>query len=542
MNRAPVILFGAFFILGSAFLFLRASDPRRWSQWAFGDAQTMMAASVFRDEGFLSNYFLWVPQPSSPVARFLDDEPVRHHAHGSAGEAKRSGLGPHRRYTHWPSWYSIPYGLMAKVGITQKSYYQWWAVSLSMGSLLFFFLFIRNLSNETIALASTILYWSSPAFLGFSDSLATMPYDDFFRFAFLWLWSRNTPMWICGLIYSAALLTALDSVLFIPIVALITKGVSEKRLPWSTAFGLMGFGLLAFGVQWIQNASYLGMDAAWRDWKGYFLDSGSTSLGLRLKVALFAFQDAFQLPFIPSLLAVALSIFISFRVRKELGGWSIALAAGGMAFSLLVPAKALMEYEARQTLPFAILGMASLVQLILARAPNLGEVQSSLLNATTSLLLAFGIFYHFQPSALKPSVDFPARSRIDPVRLAFFEGVKRAFPGHRVFFQMSPVVRTKPFEKEGFDQTHPIDEYYSEGIVFTVPDLAALARDLGYFWAKIPGQFRPFILVKGQNESLETIEAKLSGVAFPWTALRAFRENDIIAVELSPRMVGDTNA
>lgn len=175
----------------TGFMVVRSLDEKRFSFWDFGDAQTLLAATVFRDEGFRATSFLWVPQPSNPVSKFLDDKAVSHHAHGTGGDPQFSGLGPRRMYTHWPSWYSVPYGFFAKLGIFNKSFYQIWASLLSAASLLFLFLWVRDIAGEKIAAVTTIFYGLTPGFLCFSDSLATMPYDDFFRFAFLWRWSAR---------------------------------------------------------------------------------------------------------------------------------------------------------------------------------------------------------------------------------------------------------------------------------------------------------------------------------------------------------------
>ncbi len=117
----------------------------------------MLAARNFQGEGFLKLYFLWAPQGYSKSARLLDDPAVRNHAHGRSGVLKGYDVGPRRIYTHWPSWYSVPYGLFAKLGVFDKFVFQVFAILISLTGLIFFYLFLKNEFNATLAFLTTFL-------------------------------------------------------------------------------------------------------------------------------------------------------------------------------------------------------------------------------------------------------------------------------------------------------------------------------------------------------------------------------------------------
>jgi len=539
-------------ILVSTFLFLtiRALSPNRWSWWDFGDGQTMMAATVFKDEGFLKTYFLWVPQPASPIAKHLDDEPVRHHAHGSMGDANTSGLGPKRLYTHWPSWYSIPYGILAKLGILNKSVFQIWASLISVLGLLFFYLFMRSLLPPAGATLALFIYIFSPGFLGFADSIATMPYDDFFRFAFLWKWStrrEDRPAWREALVPAAlffgSMMTSLDSFAFIPIVALVSDVVAGRKFR-PESFVLVGMGgALALGVQFLQNAAYLGIDGAWRDWKGYFIAHGSTS-GKEPVNHLYEmiefFPRAINLPTIGTLLFTLVILFFGAISSKKTMAWLSALLVGGMAFVIILPGKSTMAYEPRQIYPFIVFGLAVTLTRIDAwlrakmakrRIESVNAVSFALYFVT--FIAVAGNFYKFTQEGFDFTLDIPSGSHVDPAKAALFNLIDGDVPRPKVFIQIGWVVASKPYAKAGYGQAHPLDEWYSHGIILTVPDVAAMGKDLEYFWSKVPGEFEPIVLMKSVRSNIPLIdEEQLRALNLPWKLKGGWKGDGIVAYRL----------
>src|SRR5512137_761013 len=55
---ATAILLIALFV----FMANRSRDEDRWSDWGFGDAQTMLSLKHWDKEGWISNYLLFIPQ------------------------------------------------------------------------------------------------------------------------------------------------------------------------------------------------------------------------------------------------------------------------------------------------------------------------------------------------------------------------------------------------------------------------------------------------------------------------------------------------
>ena len=152
-----------------AFLFLRVWETDRWSGWSFGDAQTMVAVQNWRHEGFLATKFLWIPQGYSKVAKLFDTEILNQHARGiKLGDDGVHYKALRRIYTHYPSWYAVPYGIFAKMGVYDKSVYQSFALVLSFAGVFFWFLLCRALFGVNFALLSAALYLFTPTFFYYS--------------------------------------------------------------------------------------------------------------------------------------------------------------------------------------------------------------------------------------------------------------------------------------------------------------------------------------------------------------------------------------
>lgn len=533
------------FILGFSFLVIRALDPHRLSLWAFGDAQTLMAASVFRDEGFLSTHFLWVPQPASPIGKHIDDVPVRQHAHGSAGDEKFSGLGPKRIYTHWPSWYSIPYGILAKLGVTHKSVFQIWASLLSTISLVFLFFFLKEITGVTPAFFGTLLYYLSPGFLGYADSLATMPYDDFFRFSFLWAWQRQLKTdrfsWLPGILYCLSLLTTLDSVFFIPVAAIVSEVLLNQKIDLPRLAALILFGVLALGIQAAQNISYLGAQEAWLDWRGYFLGYGSTSVGIRLDSTIDLFERTFNLNFLPCLGLCLIGFAVAKSVSSYAHSWLWTLLLAGLAFPVIVPGKADGSYEIRQLFPYLTLGLIATLDgvslLVRRRLPNLKTFWLSPALGLMGTALTVGNLHAFDYRGYRLFVDFPSQPRINEERASFLAKVKQEFPGPLVLFHFGDVLQTNQnYSTPGYGQVSAIEEAYVGQPVLTVPGLQTLSEDLGYFWSKTPNAFNPILLLKGESINPGQLESRLAEIRYPWRIASTVKEGELFALKLEPRL------
>ena len=63
---------GIFLLFLLIVLSVRADDEYRWSDWGFGDAQTMLSLRQWEEGGWFHNYLLFKPQGYSPVIDLLD--------------------------------------------------------------------------------------------------------------------------------------------------------------------------------------------------------------------------------------------------------------------------------------------------------------------------------------------------------------------------------------------------------------------------------------------------------------------------------------
>src|SRR3990172_12688862 len=110
------VALGIFLTLLLVFLSVRASDEYRWSDWGFGDAQSMLSLRQWEEGGWFSNYFLFIPQGYAEVIKFFDDPNLRQHAHGTCpGSSPR--VGPRLWYTHYPAGYLVPYAILFRIGL-----------------------------------------------------------------------------------------------------------------------------------------------------------------------------------------------------------------------------------------------------------------------------------------------------------------------------------------------------------------------------------------------------------------------------------------
>ncbi len=162
-NRILYIVILLAFLL-AVFLFgaIRAGHELRWSAWAFGDAQAIFAAEHFLTEGLFNKYMLPAYGINTDYERILGNV-----------------------YTHYPQLVNIPFITLLKfTGINDIHLLKAIHVFISMVSLLFWYIFARSVSNERVALLSTVFILFSVVFLDFMDSLVH-PYDELLRFGFL---------------------------------------------------------------------------------------------------------------------------------------------------------------------------------------------------------------------------------------------------------------------------------------------------------------------------------------------------------------------
>ena len=379
MNRWSLALV-VFLIILATVLAIRASDEYRWSDWGFGDAQTMLSLRQWEEGGWIHNYLLFKPQGYAKAVDLLDEPELRHHAHGTCpGSSPR--VGPRLLYTHYPAGYLIPYAILFRVGLDGLVAARMLSLLFSFGALVLMYLVFAKFTSPKISFTAVLFYGLSSAFLGYADSLANQPLDDLLRFGFMLAVVMATrsgseqhrsrwmvAAWIMEFILS---LVSFDSVFFL-YAWLIGWDLLEKRgFRWKTYLLFSLAPISAHSLQFLQNVWYLGWNDAFIDIKDAFLLKNGADQGYnvgqgRLVViveSLYIMFDNMLKPiWITALVAALYAVYAAFLRDQDKEFPTLKLLAilllCGLAFVLVLPHAARMPYEARQMVPFVSLLMA----------------------------------------------------------------------------------------------------------------------------------------------------------------------------------------
>lgn len=475
------------------FCVVRVWTQDRWSGWAFGDAQTLLATRHWVNDGFRSTHFLVVPQGYSSIAKYLDEKELSHHAHGIFPPT-----GAKRIYTHYPSWYAFPYGILAKLGIDKKAVYQSLALLLSWVGLLFFYLFLVKHFSSAVSSGTVALYALSEGFLSYCDSLANMPFDDLLRFSFVYLWahhcrkSTGSLPYLCGVLYFFSCLTSFDSILWIFLFAasyslFVTKNFAAKAVLF---LGLVS--LLAIFVQFMQNTSYLGLGGALPDWLYQFglynpiarNTHGSDFLGVTLiKNVHFYLYKFFDMK-LPRLFFLCLAVgMLADRNRFRIGAILGTFFAAGVSFVFVFPSKAIeMGYQERLMAPFIFLLIAILAEqvvqsfvLLLRLRHRWAAIRFSCVFVAIFLGLHLPLHKYFSGIGKRLAVR---SSEVQPLK-AFLGKVGVRGKREPILFSLKS--RGVPLEiiRESSlgNQVSPIYEYYANTTILGVNGVEIFAKD-----------------------------------------------------------------
>ena len=370
------IAFIILFIVLGAYLGIKSFSESGWSSWydGIGDAQTLLSAKHWANDGFFYSKFLAIPIGYSKTVRYLDDPQMRQHAHGTV----TGGLiGQRLYYTHYPSGYSLPYAVFMKLGISQRHWFRLFALALSLGSLLLMYLFVNLAFGKKTAVFSSVYYSISTMFLGYADSLANQPIDDLLRFAILslsfWVVSRgadirnnhffNSLIWI---LYFTLSVSSYDSTLFIFVWLAGLEIVILKKIPWKKLLFFGSAPVLGFVLQMFQNWWYLG------NWKDVWLDGfGASTAKMQTGDVLAHLWSAFRVLDLASgisiagtVVVLAIMMFSIFSLQKErvknFGGLAGLLFLAGLAYPFIFVGSGGFSYQGKQMMPFVaiVVGVA----------------------------------------------------------------------------------------------------------------------------------------------------------------------------------------
>ncbi|MDA8434314.1 MAG: glycosyltransferase family 39 protein [Nitrospiraceae bacterium] len=550
------------------FLSVRASDQYRWSDWGFGDAQTMLSLRQWEEGGWLSNNLLFVPQGYAKAGALFDDSPLRHHAHGTCpGSSPR--VGPRLRYTHYPAGYLVPYAILFRLGLDSLFDVRMLSILFSVFGLFLMYVVFSKITGPSVAFLAVLFYGLSPAFLGYADALANQPLDDLLRFAFMLAVVLSTragsprqrrwwavSAWGLEFVLSLA---SFDSVFFLFAWLIGWDILEERGLRWKTylLYGLAP--VTAHSLQFLQNVWYLGFHDAVVDIKDAFLLKAGADADYNLGqsrpvVILLSIGILLNNLYNPGMLIALLfglyAVYSWFVKAPDEGRLPsvrllIVLFFCGLSFVLVLPHAARMPYEARQLLPFAAVLAGGFIWSFVIEFENglrgaAGPREPKRAGVLRPVYLLFcGVlcvvfWYRFALLDRKPVYYIPdastdaAYSTViesgsgsglmkfhtlrDDVLFAqqlgniptAFEPVYFSVDGFRLYWD--------PEYVKGYPQIMPITEYYAGSrpvLCFDAVD--GLVSDLVYMVKKSPYRFSPVLVIGDpavMNRVVEALQRK----------------------------------
>lgn len=390
-----VILLGLVMMPSFVFLVAQARSVRGWDDWVSGSAQTMLTARYWARDGFVKHKLLFITSGYHPRIEIFDTPELRFLAKGTA----TGGLiGTRVWYTHYPSAYSIPYWLLAKIGIENRFWFRLFALGLSFSSVVFLFGFVYLITgrNLWIGLIGALYLVTSTTFLRFADSLNNTPVDDFFKWAILFTSiyavefisdaKRKKQFQIfIWLLYFLLAISSYDSTFFIFfwLSALVYFADIERRddVSWfrrliarenmrKYAFWISA-PIIAFFVQIVQNVWYLGWKDAMLDFWGSFMFRASEIASavdwlppiiknLANALALSGFLTDTRTRFVlPMIFALLYCLYKNEIISKKVLRYIFVLGIGGLLYSFFLPVAGIFGYQGRQVAPALLLVIAA---------------------------------------------------------------------------------------------------------------------------------------------------------------------------------------
>lgn len=566
------IALSLFLVCLTVFLSVRASDPYRWSDWGFGDAQSMLSLRQWEEGGWIANYFLFIPQGYAKAVQLLDDPQLRHHAHGTCPGS--SPVGPRLWYTHYPAGYLVPYALLFRIGLDSLFSARMLSIAMSVAALLLMYSIFARMTSRSVAFFGVFFYALAPTFFGYSDTIANQPLDDLLRFAFMYAVILSTraetqllrsrwAMAAWGFEFFLSL-SSFDSVFFLFAWVIGWDILDRQGFRWKRYFVYGMAAVSSHSLQFLQNVWYLGFDDALTDIVGTFLRKNAADTGYnidsyagsdRVSVTVNAFVTLFENLYSPAIfVAVMASFYLAyamiFRDEGDRGLPSISILLVlffcGLAFILVLPHAARMPYESRQMIPFVSMLVGGVMSSFLFEFRNglFGKAGRSDQESRFRMfarpvylfvcLLALLVFwYRFAlndraPTYYIPDQETDARyAQLIETTRRFDLARYRALRSEALLAEELAKIRTAyepvyfsargfqlfwdPKYVPGYPQIMPLIEYYAGSrpiLCFDMPE--SIGYDLAYMIDRSPARFSPVLIMDGQGQ-LDTTISQLFG-------------------------------
>jgi len=526
---AANLLFAILIAALSVFLVVRALPENHMDM---ASAQTLLAARWWAREGFLKHRFLQLVAGYGKIVRYFEEPELSEHAKGDVA----GRLTGHKiYYTHYPSLYIVPIALMMKLGINKLFILRLLSIIVSILGLIFLYVFIKLLSNKYIALVGALYFGISPIFIKWADSLEYIPQEDMWRFLILMLsiivinhirsaaaLTKKVKYYLASIwaAYFLLSLTSFNSTFFIftwliglSAIYIYNSGYKRKiRL-----FVILGIfwalaPIMGFGLQLIQNISYLG-------WHNTLLDiqSAFNAAGNRAGLGLLTRFDALIRPFfsmvgvynfyallVPfgitkfKLLIILLALVVVLAVIKliKITGYKIPslsilalLAIAPLSQTIIMPFTGFRDNLGRLYAPFVGIIIGIIVYILFLLYKNKIEI-SKLFNKIILFFLSVAVLSLFIIQLiLNNSPRFwPPYTFLSKNDIAFTEEMKNIAPGGKAVFMINNSDTKIPEEelKKRFAVYDPIHyqkdyldwEYYFDMPLLNFINTSYLVRDL----------------------------------------------------------------
>ena len=511
-----------------------------WSSWLAGDIQTMNTLRYWSRDGIGTHYGLFMTQGYTPFVKIFESQELNQHAMSSVRKTP-SGLVQSIYYNHFPGGYLLPlYFLSGIVGVSTEIPFQIFQYTLSLLSLFFLYLFLKEVFNKQwTAQLGTVLYASSWLFLNFSFTLANQPIDDLLRFVLLWLIVQNPEKqkipyknFLIFFLYAILCISSLDSILFILAFTVLYHILITKKWHWKEWFILGAIAFVARVAQLAQSAAAWGIQGALQD-IGYSFSQRATETG-PVSFYLLAKQRVYgtTLEWLKTIsysnhsnllrfsLAIAVLVYCALLIKiywksdaekKRVLTIVGILAVAGSTFVLLVPVPGYMQYEGRQWLPCLLMAtLAGFSWFLEEKQEKKRTVEQCLIGAFSIAYMIFVLSTGLQTVRTShPLYAFPEGGPSSPEKLlaekiGAYSTAKNELV---IFYDPAQKIRQNlPVEKEGFVyQLSSYLAYYSDRFLLGDTTKEATLRDMEAINAATKGKVQFIILAENPEDTKEIL-------------------------------------
>ncbi|MCR4283772.1 MAG: hypothetical protein NUV64_00435 [Parcubacteria group bacterium] len=521
-----------------------ATLENTWDGWAFGSAQTLLSSEHWLKDGFIFNKFLFLPMGYSKVVKYLDEPELRHLARG-LHEGQAILIDQRSHYTHYPPGYLLPYATLMKIGFSERYWFRFLSLFFSFTALVFMYWFFNLISNRIVAFFAVSYYAVSTMFLGFADSLANQPIDDFLRFSIMLLSLfavkardntekyrlYNIFIWI---IYFILAISSYDSTFFIFIWLVGLDLVMTKKILWKRWLIFVLAPIAAFTLQFLQNWWYLGYPDVWLDAKGIFFKRSLVGPGnnffekhIRSMLSPLAYITGLRVRVILPIIAIVIviiSIFIKKIVdnRQNLFNLKLlaVLALAGASYPFIFTTPGYFDYSGRQFAPFIglMIGLSIFLLIKTLSKENSGKsfsfnkwnIKFIITFFLLSIFVGFIFFIQLRRTygyVFNRNIDSSYKQfiyRVDYDIIDFYRILRSLSSNDSIIFYIT--------HKEGeYFTSNPISirEYYAEGLILDSLKYEDVINN--YLLLKqYSEEFFDSIIVSTEREPLEKILKALS--------------------------------